>query len=104
GLMLAPGHIDPVTSMLILFSIAMGAGAAGMLNMWYEADIDAMMARTAMRPLPRGKISHDEALACGCALAGAAILILGCITNLAAAALLALTIFHYVFIYTVWLK
>jgi protoheme IX farnesyltransferase len=104
GLMLAPGHLNPFTSLVTLFSIAMGAGAAGMLNMWYEADLDALMARTAMRPLPRGKVSNEEAFVCGCALAGAAILILGCITNLAAAALLALTIFHYVFVYTIWLK
>jgi protoheme IX farnesyltransferase len=104
GLMLAPGHRDPFTSMVALFSIAMGAGAAGMLNMWYEADLDALMARTAMRPLPRGKVSNEEAFVCGCALAAAAILTLGCTTNLAAAALLALTIFHYVFVYTVWLK
>jgi protoheme IX farnesyltransferase len=104
GLMLAPGHLDPYTSVVALFSIAMGAGAAGMLNMWYEADLDALMARTAMRPLPRGKVSNEEAFVCGCALAAAAILILGCITNLAAAALLALTIFHYVFVYTIWLK
>ena len=104
GLMLAPGHLDPYISVVTLFSIAMGAGAAGMLNMWYEVDLDALMARTAMRPLPRGKVSNEEAFVCGCALAAAAILTLGCITNLAAAALLALTIFHYVFVYTIWLK
>jgi protoheme IX farnesyltransferase len=104
GLVLAPRHLDPLTSMVTLFSIALGAGAAGMLNMWYEVDLDAMMARTAMRPLPRGRVSHEAAFVCGCALAAAAILILGCISNLAAAALLALTIFHYVFVYTVWLK
>jgi protoheme IX farnesyltransferase len=104
GFVLAPGDLDPLTSVVTLFSIAVGAGAAGMLNMWYESDLDAMMARTAMRPLPRGKLSQEEAFACGCALAAAAILTLGCTTNLAAAALLALTIFHYVFVYTVWLK
>ena len=104
GLVLAPGHLDLFASTVTLFSIAMGAGAAGMLNMWYEADLDAMMARTAMRPLPRGKISHEAAFAFGCALAAAAILVLGCIANVAAASLLALTIFHYVFVYTVWLK
>src|SRR6266853_6860404 len=96
GLSSAPVRLDPLTTFAAVLAIAAGAGAAGVLNMWYDADIDAVMARTAMRPIPRGKISRTEALVFGLALAVGAVAILGCAVNLAAAALLAFAIFFYV--------
>src|SRR6202165_6092417 len=104
GLMVAPGGIDPFTGVVALLCIAAGAGAAGALNMWYDADIDAVMARTAMRPIPSGRVSRSEALAFGLMLGICAILALGTLLNMAAAALLAFTIFFYVVVYTIWLK
>ena len=104
GLAIAPGHLDPVLECLAVLAIAAGAGAAGVLNMWYDADIDAVMGRTAMRPIPRGAISRGEALAFGLFLACSAVAVLGVATNIKAAALLAFTIFFYVVVYTVWLK
>src|SRR5712672_1957575 len=104
GLMVAPGGIDPFAGVVALLCIAAGAGAAGALNMWYDADIDAMMARTALRPIPRGRLSRGEALVFGLVLAASAVLILAVATNVAAAALLASTIFFYVVVYTMWLK
>src|SRR5260221_1774794 len=104
GLAIAPGHLDPLIGSIAILGIAAGAGAAGVLNMWYDADIDAVMARTAMRPIPRGKISRTEALVFGLALAVGAVAILRCAVNLAAAALLAFAIFFYVVVYTAWLK
>src|SRR6266446_7329828 len=104
GLMVAPGGVDPFTGVLALVCIAAGAGAAGALNMWYDADIDAVMARTAMRPIPRGKVSRFEALVLGLVLSGFAVVVLALATNLTAAALLAFTIFFYVVVYTMWLK
>src|SRR6201989_3281527 len=104
GLMAAPGGIDPFAGVVALICIATGAGAAGALNMWYDADIDAVMARTAMRPIPSGRVSRSEALAFGLMLGMCAILALGTLLNMAAAALLAFTIFFYVVVYTVWLK
>src|SRR5208282_2818708 len=104
GLLVAPGHLDPLTAFVALLSIAGGAGAAGALNMWYDADIDAVMARTALRPIPRGRLSPGEALVFGLVLAPSAVLILAVATNVAAAALLAATIFFYVVVYTMWLK
>src|ERR1700719_5308433 len=104
GLMVAPGGIDPFAAVVALLCIAAGAGAAGALNMWYDADIDAMMARTAMRPIPSGRISRPEALVFGLMLGMCAILALGTLLNMAAAALLAFTIFFYVVVYTIWLK
>jgi protoheme IX farnesyltransferase len=104
GLMVAPGDIDPVAGAVALLCIAAGAGAAGALNMWYDADIDAMMARTAMRPIPSGRISRAEALVFGLMLGVCAIVTLGTLLNIAAAALLAFTIFFYVVVYTMWLK
>src|SRR4030088_1818126 len=104
GLMLAPGGIDPFAGVVALLCIAAGAGAAGALNMWYDADIDAVMARTAMRPIPSGRISRSEALVFGLILGTCAILALGALLNVAAAALLAFTIFFYVVVYTMWLK
>jgi len=103
GYTVAPGRRDALTGCLVLLSIASGAGGAGALNMWYEADLDAAMTRTAGRPLPRGRVSRSEALAFGLALAGGGVVILG-LVNAAAAALLASTVFFYVVIYTMWLK
>src|SRR6201981_3010981 len=104
GLMVAPGSIVPFTGVVALLCIAAGAGAAGALNMWYDADIDAVMARTAMRPIPSGRVSRSEALVFGLMLGICAILALGPLLNMAAAALLAFTIFFYVVVYTMWLK
>jgi heme o synthase len=104
GLMVAPGHLDPLHASVAIAAIAAGGGAAGVLNMWYEADIDAVMTRTAMRPIPRGKISRAEALAFGAALAGGSVSVLGSALNVMAAALLAFAIFFYVVVYTMWLK
>jgi protoheme IX farnesyltransferase len=104
GLMLAPGGIDPLVGAVALLCIAAGAGAAGALNMCYDADIDAVMARTAMRPIPSGRVSRSEALVFGLMLGMCAIVALGTFLNIAAAALLAFTIFFYVVVYTMWLK
>src|SRR6202035_241150 len=104
GLSSAPVRLDPLTTLAAVLAIAAGAGAAGVLNMWYDADIDAVMTRTAMRPIPRGKISRFEALVFGLVLGGFAVAVLGLATNLTAAALLAYTIFFYIVVYTVWLK
>jgi protoheme IX farnesyltransferase len=104
GLMVAPGGIDPFAGVVALLCIAAGAGAAGALNMWYDADIDALMARTAMRPIPSGRVSRAEALIFGLMLGTCAVLTLGTFLNMAAAALLAFTIFFYVVVYTMWLK
>jgi len=104
GFVLAPGHPDPLAASIAMLCIAVGAGAAGALNMWYDADIDAVMARTALRPIPRGRLSRGEALVFGLVLAASAVFILAVTTNVAAAALLASTIFFYVVVYTMWLK
>jgi protoheme IX farnesyltransferase len=104
GLVAAPGSMHPVLAIAALICIAAGAGASGALNMWYDADIDATMARTAARPVPRGRISPDEARSFGTVLALGSVLCLGLMANWLAAALLALTIGFYVFVYTMWLK
>jgi protoheme IX farnesyltransferase len=104
GLMIAPVRLDPLLGSIAILAIAAGAGAAGVLNMWYDADIDAVMARTAGRPIPRGAVSRAEALAFGLILAGGAVVILALALNLTAATLLAFTIFFYVVVYTMWLK
>jgi len=104
GLMVAPGGIDPFAGVVALLCIAAGAGAAAALNMWYDADIDALMARTVMRPIPSGRVSRAEALVFGLLLGTCAVLSLGAFLNMAAAALLAFTIFFYVVVYTMWLK
>jgi len=104
GLVLAPGEMHPVLAMTALLCIAVGAGASGAINMWYDADIDAKMARTAARPIPSGRIAPGEALGFGVTLAVGAVLTMGLLVNLAAAALLALTIAFYIFVYTIWLK
>ena len=102
--MSAPRELDPLHALVAVLAITAGAGAAGVLNMWYDADIDAIMTRTAMRPIPRGKVSPVEALVFGLALATAAVLLLALATNLAAAALLGGTILFYAVVYTAWLK
>ena len=104
GMMLAPGHINPVVGFAALLAIAVGAGAAGCLNMWYDADIDAIMTRTALRPIPAGRVSRDEALAFGLTLSVGSVVFLGLMTNLVAAAFLAFTIIFYAVVYTMWLK
>ena len=104
GLMIAPGGIDPSGGAVALLCIAAGAGAAAALNMWYDADIDAVMARTVRRPIPSGRVSRPEALVFGLTLGMCAILALGVLLNVTAAALLAFTIFFYVAVYTMWLK
>src|SRR6266576_5342967 len=104
GLSSAPVRLDPLTTLAAVLAIAAGAGAAGALNMWYDADIDAVMSRTAMRPIPRGRVSRAEALAFGLMLSAGSIAVLGFAVNIAAAALLAFTIFFYVVVYTMWLK
>ncbi len=104
GLAVAPGSIHPVTAFTALLCIAVGAGASGALNMWYDADIDALMTRTARRPLPMGRIQPGEALAFGLTLSAFAVVVLGLLVNILSAALLAFTIFFYAVIYTMWLK
>jgi len=104
GLYLAPGHLHPVLAMIAVLCIAVGSGASGAINMWYDRDIDAVMRRTQGRPLPSGRMAPGEALGFGCTLAGASVLVMGLGVNWAAAALLALTIAFYIFVYTVWLK
>jgi len=104
GMVVAPGGLHPVLAIIALIAITVGAGASGALNMWYDADIDARMARTAARPIPRGRVTADEALTFGVVLSVGAVLTLGVLINWAAGALLALTIVYYVFFYTMWLK
>jgi heme o synthase len=104
GLLAAPGSIHPVLGFTAVLCIALGAGAAGALNQWYEADIDAIMVRTAKRPLPAGRMDPQSALHFGVGIAAFSVLFLGVATNWLAAALLAASIFYYVIIYTVWLK
>ena len=104
GLVLAPVPMHPVMAFTALLCIAVGAGAAGALNMWYDADIDARMGRTAGRPIPRGRVTSGEAAGFGFTLAAFSVVSLGLLVNVLAAALLAFTIFFYVVIYTIWLK
>ncbi len=104
GLAVAPGSMHPVTGFTALLCIAVGAGAAGALNMWYDADVDAVMTRTARRPVPMGRVRPGEALAFGLTLGSFAVVVLGLLVNLLAGALLAFTIFFYVVIYTILLK
>jgi len=104
GLVAAPGSMHPVLAIAALACIAVGAGASGALNMWYDADIDARMARTAGRPVPQGAVTAEEALGFGSVLAVGSVLCLGLMANWVAAGLLALTIAFYLFVYTMWLK
>ena len=104
GLAMAPGRHDAVTMIAAVVCIALGAGAAGAINMWYDRDIDQIMRRTMNRPLPAGRLGAGEALAFGVALAVASVAAMAWLVNVVAAVLLATTILYYVFIYTVWLK
>ena len=104
GLVVAPGHIHPLFAVVAILCIAVGAGASGAINMWYERDIDARMVRTAARPLPRGHIKPGDALGFGVVLAVASVVVMGLVVNEVAGALLAITICFYVFVYTMWLK
>jgi len=104
GLMVTPVHLHPVLGFAALLCIAIGAGAAGALNMWYDADVDAVMSRTSRRPIPAGRVLPREALAFGLTLAIGSIAVLGLVANWLAASLLAFTIFFYVAIYTMRLK
>jgi protoheme IX farnesyltransferase len=104
GLVAAPGSVHPVLAAVAILCIAVGAGASGAMNMWYERDIDALMARTAGRPLPTGRIEPAEALTFGVMLSLFSVMVMGLALNWAAAALLALAIGFYVFVYTIWLK
>jgi heme o synthase len=104
GIMVTPVHVHPVLGFAALLCITIGAGAAGALNMWYDADIDAVMSRTARRPIPAGRVLPGEALSFGVTLAVGSVAVLGLVANWLAASLLAFTIFFYVVIYTAWLK
>jgi protoheme IX farnesyltransferase len=104
GMVAAPGSVNPVIGFAALLAISVGAGASGCLNMWWDADIDAVMARTAGRPIPAGRILPSEALAFGLTLSIGSVLVLGLVANLLSAAMLAFTIFFYAVVYSMWLK
>jgi len=104
GVLIAPGHIHPFTAALAVLAIALGSGAAGAINMWYERDLDALMARTRNRPLPAGRVAPDDALGLGVLLSIFSVLLMAVATNFVAAGLLAAAILFYVFVYTIWLK
>ena len=104
GLLLAPVPVDPLTGLIAVVCIALGAGAAGAINMWYDRDIDRVMQRTMNRPLPAGRLQPRTALWLGVALACASVAAMAMLINVVAAGMLALTIVYYVFIYTIWLK
>jgi len=104
GMVIAPVGMNPILMAISLLAIAVGAGASGALNMWYDADVDLVMKRTARRPIPSGRVTREEALAFGVFLSCASVITLGLVANLLAAGLLAFTIFFYIFIYTMWLK
>ncbi len=104
GMLAAPVAVDPVLGFTAILCIALGAGAAGALNQWYEADLDAVMKRTAQRPLPAGRMERQSALHFGVGLGAFSVILMGLAVNLAAAAILTVSILFYVLIYTVWLK
>ena len=104
GLLIAPNQVSVLTAVLSLLSVALGAGAAGALNMWYESDIDALMKRTCLRPIPTGKVSRNQALFFGILTSIFSIVALYFFSNLLAAVMLTITILFYVIIYTIWLK
>ncbi|NBJ11294.1 heme o synthase [Microvirga arsenatis] len=104
GMVVSPSNVHPVVAFVSLLMIAVGGGASGCLNMWWDADIDAVMTRTAKRPIPAGKIQPGEALAFGITLSAGSVIILGLVSNWLAAGLLAFTIFFYVVVYSIWLK
>ena len=104
GLVIAPGDLHPVLALIAILCIAVGAGASGALNMWFDADIDAVMTRTANRPIPSGRVTRQEALAFGLTLSFFSVFVLGVLVNWLSAGLLAFTIFFYAVIYSMWLK
>ncbi|RWM13686.1 MAG: protoheme IX farnesyltransferase [Mesorhizobium sp.] len=104
GLVAAPVAINPLLAMIAILAIAIGAGASGALNMWYDADIDAVMTRTAGRPVPAGRVTPGEALTFGLVLSVLSVMTLGVLVNWLSASLLAFTIFFYAVVYTMWLK
>ena len=104
GMLIAPPHINVVLAVAALLAITVGAGASGALNMWYDADIDALMRRTSKRPIPMGRITASETLAFGLVLSVLSVFTLGIVANWLAASLLAFTIFFYVVVYSMWLK
>jgi protoheme IX farnesyltransferase len=104
GLLVAPGHINPILGLTAILCITIAAGACGAINMWYDRDIDAIMRRTRNRPIPAGRIEPGSALAFGVTLAVGSVIVMGLALNIPAALVLALSICFYVFIYTVWLK
>jgi len=104
GLLVAPGHVHPVIGFTAILCIALGAGAAGALNQWYEADIDAKMKRTEQRPLPAGRMDRQSALHFGVGLSFFSVILMGVATNWLAAGILAASILFYVIVYTMWLK
>ena len=104
GLLVAPVGVNPVVGLIAILFVALGAGGSGALNMWWDADIDAVMRRTASRPVPSGRVEAGEALGLGVALSGIAVVMLGLAANMVAAGLLAFTIFFYAVVYSMWLK
>jgi len=104
GLVIAPGSINPVLAIIAILCIAIGAGASGALNMWYDADIDAALTRTAKSPIPDGRVTRQEALAFGLTLSFFSVFTLGVVVNWLSAAILAFTIFFYAVVYSMWLK
>ena len=104
GLVIAPKEVSILNSICSLLAVALGAGAAGTLNMWYESDLDALMSRTCLRPIPTGQVTKNQALLFGVLLSVASVTILYFSSNLVSASLLLFTIFFYFFVYTVWLK
>jgi heme o synthase len=104
GLLAAPGHVHPIIGFTAILCIALGAGASGALNQYYEADIDAKMARTAKRPLPAGRMDREAALHFGIGLSAFSVGIMGVAVNWLAAGILAFSIFFYAVVYTIWLK
>ena len=104
GLLIAPINVDFTSACISLLAVAIGSGAAGTLNMWYESDLDALMSRTCLRPIPTGKIKKDQALYFGIILSALSVSLIYFSANLISAILLASTIAFYFFIYTIWLK
>lgn len=104
GMLMAPGSINPMIGFIAILCVSIGAGASGALNMWYDADIDLVMARTAKRPIPDGRVEPQQAFVFGIVLSIFSVMMLGVMVNWLAAFLLAFTIFFYVVIYTMWLK
>ena len=104
GLLIAPNQVDFLTAALSLIAVTFGAGAAGALNMWYESDLDALMKRTCLRPIPMGKVSRNQALVFGITTSFASVIALYFFSNFLSAIMLAITILFYVVVYTIWLK